>query len=134
MSAAIKGNQSIERTSFAASLKDMERVEIISPGKIIFARGQGGGPTPMLMHEEIAINGMRWRLPPNKPVMVPKVVAERYDQMRLEQEELQARKFVLSATNKGRMRNENDLAKQWQAINTKYGSPTEDFPMAGGDV
>ncbi|NOR90100.1 MAG: hypothetical protein GQ524_07575 [Anaerolineales bacterium] len=134
MSAALKGNQAISRASFAASIKDMERVEIISPGKIVFARGQGGAPTPMLMWEEVAINGMRWKLPPNKPVKVPKIVAERFSQMRLEQEELQARKHVLSATHRGRMRNEADLAVEWSAINTRYGSPTEDFPLAGGDI
>lgn len=132
--AAIRSNQALSRASFAASLKDMERVEIISPGKIVFVRGAGGAPTPTLMFEEVAINGMRWRLPPNKAVKVPKVVAQRYEQMRLEQEELQARKHVLSATHRGKMRHEEDLAKEWDQINARYSSPTEDFPLAGGDV
>lgn len=132
--AALKANASLDRQRFVQSLKDMPQEEIISPGKIVFIRGQGGFPAPKLYNEVIRINGMEWQLPAGQPIKVPKIVADRYRQMMLEKEELAARKHVLSATNVGKHRHEKVLVEDWNAVSSKYGSPTEPMPMAGDDM
>ncbi|MEE8568855.1 MAG: hypothetical protein V3S81_09590 [Anaerolineales bacterium] len=132
--AALKTNASLDRIKFAQSIKDMPQEEIISPGKIVFTRGPSGFPTPTLFNEVIRINGMEWQLPAGQPLKVPKIVADRYRQMILEKEELAARRHVLSATNVGKHRHEKVLVEDWNAVSSKYGSPTEPMPVAGDDM
>ncbi len=132
--AALKANSNLDRSRFIQSLKDMPQEEIISPGKIVFVRSQTGFPTPTLYNEIVRMNGMQWTLPAGQPIKVPKVVADRYRQMMLEKEELAARKNVLLATNVGKHRHEKVLVNDWNAVSSKYGSPTEPMPMAGDDM
>jgi len=132
--AALKVNASLDRQRFVQSLKEMPQEEIISPGKIVFIRSQAGFPTPTLFNEVIRMNGMEWQLPAGVPTKVPKIVADRYRQMMLEKEELAARKNVLSATDRGKHRHEKVLVDDWNAVSSRYGSPTEPMPMAGDDM
>lgn len=132
--AALKANVSLNRQKFVQSLKDMPQEEIISPGKIVFIRSQAGFPTPTLFNEVIRMNGMEWQLHAGVPTKVPKIVADRYRQMMLEKEELAARRNVLSATDRGKHRHERVLVDDWNAVSSKYGSPTEPMPMAGDDM
>lgn len=132
--AALKANASLDRQRFIQSLKDMPQEEILSPGKVVFIRGQGGFTIPKLYNEVIRINGMEWQLPAGQPIKVPKIVADRYRQMMLEKEELAARKHILSATDRGKHRHERVLVDDWNAVSSKYGSPTEPMPMAGDDM
>lgn len=134
MTAALRANANMDRLKFAEALKTMPQEEIISPGKIVFVRSQSGQPQPQLFHEQIRINGFTWTLPAGQPIKVPKVVADRWREMKIEAEELQARRNVLSATERGKHRHEKTLAQEWSEINTKYHSPTDAFPMAGDDL
>lgn len=134
IAAGIKVNTNLERLAFKESLKEMPQEEIISAGKIIFISGQGGFPQPRLYNEQIRMNGMVWTLPAGQAVKVPQVVADRYRQMKIEDQELAERKHVLSATERGKHRHEGSLAQQWDAIGTKYGSPASAIPMAGDEL
>ena len=134
ITAGIKVNANLERKAFAESLKDMPQEEIISAGKIIFISGQGGFSQPRLYNEQIRMNGLVWTLPAGQAIKVPKVVADRYRQMKLEEQELAERRHVLSATERGKHRHEGTLAQEWDAIGRKYGSPADSIPMAGDQL
>ena len=134
IAAGMKVNTSLERLAFKESLKEMPQEEIISAGKVVMISGQGGFPQPRLYNEQIRMNGMVWTLPAGQAVKVPQVVADRYRQMKIEEQELTERRHVLSATERGKHRHEGTLAQQWDAINVKYGSPADAIPMAGDEL
>ena len=134
MAAGIKVNTNLERMKFVESLKEMPQEEIISAGKIVMVSTQGGFSQPRLFNEQIRMNGMVWTLPAGEAIRVPQVVADRYRQMKIEDQELAERRHVMSATERGKHRHEGTLIQQWEAINTKYGSPTDAIPVAGDEL
>jgi hypothetical protein len=95
---------------------------------------QGGFSQPRLFNEQIRMNGMVWTLPAGEAIKVPQVVADRYRQMKIEDQELAERRHVMSATERGKHRHEGALIQQWDEINTKYGSPTDAIPIAGDEL
>ena len=134
IAAGIKVNTNLERMKFVESLKEMPQEEIISPGKIVMVSAQGGFSQPRLFNEQIRMNGMVWTLPAGEAITVPQVVADRYRQMKIEDQELAERRNVMSATERGKHRHEGTLIQQWNDINVKYGSPTDAIPVAGDEL
>lgn len=132
LTAAIRSNATLERARFIEQCKNGPKVPITATGKLVFASGPQGTIIPTLQPEVIGINGLTWVLQPNRVTQVPQVVADRYMEMKQEQNLLAERKRLLGATTKGKLREEDKLAEDWSKLNAESGSPTEPFPIAGG--
>lgn len=132
LTAALRVNGNLQRAQFIEALKNSPQVEVTSPGRIVFASGPQGTMVPQLLADRVGINGFTWVFQPNRPTKVPKIVADRYYEMKQEEALLAQRKFMLSASNKGKLREEDSLAKEWDRVNTEFNSPTDPFPLAGG--
>lgn len=128
MTAAVKAQSDLARISFAQKIKDEPQVTVVAPGRILMIREQGQPSAhPVRTPTVISINGLTWRLPPGRPVKVPQTIADRLNDMMLEEEALEARKRLLSANNKGRFKEDVDVAVEWAAIGERYGSPADPF-------
>lgn len=111
------------RLKFEEELRTMPKVTVTSPGvpEIVM---RNGAQTPVLFPETIKIKHKTWTLQPGAPTEVPKIVADRYQQileMRRENQELQS---ALGAQMK-----DTELFKKLREINEKYGAGPDRFPI-----
>lgn len=111
------------RLRFEEELRTMSKVTVTSPGVPELVM-RNGAQTPVMVPEIIRIKHKQWVLQPGIPTEVPKIVADRYQQileMRRENQELQN---ALGAQMK-----DTELFKKLAEINKKYGAGPDRFPI-----
>lgn len=112
-----RARNSLNLLKFHEAVAHMPTETVISPGQFIMTR-QGQSIIPRLIPEEIRIKDMVWRLPPNTPVEVPKIVAERLREIRASQQETAKRKELLSEHME-----QGKLAAEWSKVEGSKGDP-----------
>lgn len=119
-------NLRASRKTLEARLKEEPKETVISPGvPVVYREGDVMGKV-RLDPEIVSIGHLHFRLPPGKQVKVPKSVAERLRERRIEEEEQRQRKELLSAKRNSTMRQDTVVAQKWHEINATEGFSSAD--------
>jgi hypothetical protein len=127
----------VNQMKWHEQLKQMPKVTITSPGRVVLTRGPEGTTTAVLVPEEVIVKDKRYRLPPNRPVEVPKIVADILEQRRHSQEETKQLKAALrigagESVDSSKEREVTRVATRWQEIYRDFQTGGEGFPLPPG--
>ena len=122
-----KANAHVERLSMIDKLSREPKETVVAPGDIVMVR-KGGQTVPVLAPLTINLYGIKYVLPPGKPVEVPASVASRFRNIMAMREETEARKELLDAA-PGKIKQDTVLASDWDSVSEKYGSNADPIPL-----
>jgi len=121
-----RANASMRIKSMKEKILTEPTETVVAPGELLTIR-EGKNFRSVIADTVIRIGQLEWKLPPGKPVDVPKSVANRLREMQLEKEEDIARRSLLDAD---RDTKDVEIARKWEEINEKYNSPSTDIMIA----
>jgi hypothetical protein len=114
--------QKVMLTQARHDMENEPKEAVIWPGRQMKIK-QNGQEVFVTEGLPLNINGIAFKYRPGETIKVPKSVAERVRQYYRSREETLARQNALS-TAPGKMRSDAELLKEWNRINSAYGSPT----------
>jgi hypothetical protein len=115
-----------DHLKFVDLIKRGKKRMIVSSGRLEM-RSVRGQPTPTVVPEVVRIKDMTWTIPVGVETEVPEIVARVLDQRRLSQAETAERKALMSAD---KLPSQEQLIAGTRAINQKYKTATDAFPLA----
>lgn len=118
-----KAERHVSDLQFEEFLKNQPQETIISKGEVVTINKNGAIDTEIIP-EIIRIRNKVWVLPPNQPVLVPKLVADEWRTKQKVLMEQNERMKLLENAN----RDSHSVAQEWKTISDKYNSATDQFP------
>lgn len=125
--AKARARSGADKVEFAAAMAAQPKVTIISPGKFVTVR-EGESIISKHIPEEVRIKHMRWVLPINTPIEVPKMVADVYYKQQRTLEEMRARQSLLSGNPESQR-----MVSEWKSIEKKFGTTGDKMPGDQGE-
>jgi myosin heavy subunit len=118
----LKANKNVDDLKKKAWMKSQDVMKMTRPGKPV-ATPQG----VVMEAEVVSLNGMRYVLPPNVEVEVPRSVAEYLESQDLDRAMANEKKALMDANI---IKKDTVVAQGMRAIDAKYGIKSEPVPVA----
>ena len=118
----LKANKNVDDLQKKAWMKSQDMMKVTRPGRPV--------PTPqgvVIEPEVVSLNGMRYVLPPNVEVEVPRPVIEYLESQDLDRAMASEKKALMDAKI---IKKDTVVARGMRAIDEKYGIKSEGVPVA----